>query len=227
MAQTARRAGWTGCTILLDEIPEIGKISIIRNSVEISRDVVISQYKHTEKLLTKNLDSRGWLMDVLACVERLPGREFTLGEMYAFTEELQRKHPANTFVQPKIRQQLQCLRDKGYIEFLDRGCVKDKDFPKQTYLYGTYDKRSTPYLFKNRIAYGFTKNDVADKHIDNEFWISSITNYSQKAATENVRSKSECYDMTTFTKTRTFKIGGPNKFYKVYAEKYGEVVFGK
>jgi len=61
------------------------------------------------------------LMDVLACVERLPGREFTLEEMYLFTDELQQRHPSNSFVRPKIRQQLQCLRDKGYIEFLGRG----------------------------------------------------------------------------------------------------------
>nr|WP_300776153.1 hypothetical protein [uncultured Akkermansia sp.] len=60
-------------------------------------------------------------MDVLACVERLPNKDFTLNEMYLFTEELQAKHPVNTFIQPKIRQQLQRLRDKGYIEFLDRG----------------------------------------------------------------------------------------------------------
>ena len=82
---------------------------------------MVGNYKHTEKLLTTNMESRGWLMDVLTCVEKLPNKEFTLGEMYAFTEELQKKHPANTFVQPKIRQQLQVLRDKGYIEFLERG----------------------------------------------------------------------------------------------------------
>ncbi len=106
---------------MLDGIPESGKIPIIRNSLEIDKEVVLSKYKHSEKLLTKNLESRGWLMDVLACAERLPDKEFTLAEMYGFTEELQRKYPSNSFIQPKIRQQLQFLRDRGFIEFLGRG----------------------------------------------------------------------------------------------------------
>ena len=121
LSANAQRAGWTGCSILLDDIPESGKIAVIRNSVAVSRDEVLYRYKRTEALVTKNLESRGWLMDVLACVERLPGREFTLEEMYLFTDELQQRHPSNSFVRPKIRQQLQCLRDKGYIEFLGRG----------------------------------------------------------------------------------------------------------
>ena len=121
LSANAKRAGWTGCNILLSEIPESGKIQIIKNSIVIEKEEILAKYKRTKSLLTKNLDSRGWLMDVLACVERLPNKNFTLNEMYLFTEELQAKHPVNTFIQPKIRQQLQRLRDKGYIEFLDRG----------------------------------------------------------------------------------------------------------
>lgn len=126
LSENAQRAGWTGCSILLDDIPESGKIAVIRNSVEVARDEVLYRYKRTEALVTKNLESRGWLMDVLACVERLPGKEFTLQDMYLFTDELQQRHPSNSFVQPKIRQQLQCLRDKGYIEFLGRGCYRKR-----------------------------------------------------------------------------------------------------
>ena len=72
----------------------------------------------------------------------------------------------------------------------------------------------TPITFKNRIAYGFTKNDVADKHIDNTFWLTGITNYSKNAATEKVKEKAECYGLSSTNKLRQFKIGGPNKFYK-------------
>jgi len=34
---------------------------------------------------------------------------------------LQAKHPQNQNVKPKIRQQLQILRDRGFIEFLGNG----------------------------------------------------------------------------------------------------------
>jgi len=41
--------------------------------------------------------------------------------MYAFENELKVKHPENNFVKDKIRQQLQNLRDKGFIEFITPG----------------------------------------------------------------------------------------------------------
>ena len=64
-------------------------------------------------------------MDVLQCVDKLED-DFTLNDMYAFTEYLQCKHPDNSFVQPKIRQQLQVLRDKGFLEFISRGHYRKK-----------------------------------------------------------------------------------------------------
>jgi type II restriction enzyme len=60
-------------------------------------------------------------MDVLKCVERIPDVEFTTQDMYTFVGELQMKHPENNTVPDKIRQQLQFLRDKGFIKFTSRG----------------------------------------------------------------------------------------------------------
>lgn len=101
---------------------------------------------------------------------------------------------------------------------LKRTCDKSKDYPNTTYQVETYTQYSTPMSFKNRIAYGFTKNEVADKHIDNDFWISGITNYSQKAATENYKDKTECYGIKSSEKGKRFKIGTPSKFYKLYTD---------
>ena len=67
----------------------------------------------------------GWKLDVLCCVETMD-REFTFKEFCdAHRAELQRKHPENKFVDDKIRQQLQYLRDLNIIEFKERGvyCV--------------------------------------------------------------------------------------------------------
>ena len=44
--------------------------------------------------------------------------------LYKFETELSQKHPLNRFVKDKIRQQLQVLRDKGYLEFKARGVYK-------------------------------------------------------------------------------------------------------
>ena len=42
----------------------------------------------------------------------------------AFEDELKKKHPDNNFIKDKIRQQLQYLRDKGFIEFVTPGHYK-------------------------------------------------------------------------------------------------------
>lgn len=124
LADTARRAGWVGCNIEIGSIPESGKIFIIRNSKQEDKSKIVDLYQRTLALQTSKIDNRGWLMDVLKCVERIPKNDFTTQEMYAFVDELQRKHPDNNYVQDKIRQQLQFLRDKGFIKFTSRGHYK-------------------------------------------------------------------------------------------------------
>ena len=124
LANTARRAGWTGCNIEIGDIPESGKIFIIKNSQQEDKSKVIDLYQRTLSLQKTEIDSRGWLMDVLKCVERIPHEDFTTNEIYAFVDELQMKHPDNNHVPDKIRQQLQYLRDKGFLKFTSRGHYK-------------------------------------------------------------------------------------------------------
>lgn len=67
-------------------------------------------------------EKRGWTLDVLKVVRSLEKKEFSLGEVYAHAEELGKRHPSNRNIEPKIRQQLQVLRDDlGLIEFLTPG----------------------------------------------------------------------------------------------------------
>lgn len=123
LAEDARRAGWEGCNILMREIPSTAKIPIIKNGVVRPVKDVVEQYRRVFNLQTKSVESRGWLMDTLHLVERLD-ETFTLNQMYSFVDELQMKHPQNNHIQDKIRQQLQFLRDKGIIEFKERGVYK-------------------------------------------------------------------------------------------------------
>jgi type II restriction enzyme len=55
------------------------------------------------------------------CVESLNKSDFSLNEIYDFEKDLEILHPENKNIKPKIRQQLQFLRDKGYLEFLEKG----------------------------------------------------------------------------------------------------------
>lgn len=123
LPEHARRAGWEGCNILLNKMPDFAKIPIIKNKVVLDLKDVCKEYNRIYSLQTNNLESRGWLIDVLNCVEQLD-TTFTLKQMYEFVEVLKEKHPANNNLEAKIRQQLQFLRDEGFIEFTSRGNYK-------------------------------------------------------------------------------------------------------
>lgn len=120
LSNNARRAGWEGCNILMQRIPATAKIPIILNGVTMPVADVISKYKRVYTLQTKSMESRGWLVDTLHLVERLE-ETFTLKQMYDFCDELKIKHPNNNHIKDKIRQQLQYLRDKGFVEFKGNG----------------------------------------------------------------------------------------------------------
>lgn len=126
LSDTARRAGWVGCNILLSEIPQQGRIPIIRNQQVVDPVEVVERYKNISKLKTNSIESRSWLVDVLNCVNRIDKVQFTLSEVYDFRDELKRQHSDNHNIEAKIRQQLQVLRDKGILEFVDRGVYRKK-----------------------------------------------------------------------------------------------------
>jgi type II restriction enzyme len=63
---------------------------------------------------------RGWTLDSYNQITHLP-TQFSLQEAYTSEEQLARLHPENKHIKPKIRQQLQILRDIGLLEFKARG----------------------------------------------------------------------------------------------------------
>lgn len=124
LSSTARRAGWVGCNIAISKIPNQGKIYVVNNGTIIQQSHVIQQSKKSALLETTELISRGWLLDILNCVNTIRSDTFTLSQIYDFELLLSLKYPQNKNVKAKIRQQLQILRDKEYIEFLGKGYYK-------------------------------------------------------------------------------------------------------
>lgn len=124
LAQTARRAGWVGCNIDLSKISDFGKVFLVKNSEIIDSHIVNESFQKTLFLREKSKEAKGWILDIMHCVDSIPKSSFTLDEVYQFESHLKLKYPANHFIKDKIRQQLQILRDKGIIEFLGRGNYK-------------------------------------------------------------------------------------------------------
>lgn len=121
LAATARRAGWVGCNILLTRIPEMGKVFLVKSGKLLSQDDVLEKWQKTLFLRNAEARTRGWLIEVMNCVELIGKKEFELDDVYAFEARLSSIYPNNYHVKQKIRQQLQVLRDQGYIEFVSRG----------------------------------------------------------------------------------------------------------
>lgn len=121
LGMTARRAGWVGCNIRIGDIPETGKIHVVRDRQLAPKQLVLEQWRSTLFLRNQSAVGRGWLIEVMKCVDLIGSPTFSLEDVYAFEGRLSSLYPDNRNVRPKIRQQLQVLRDNGYLDFVGRG----------------------------------------------------------------------------------------------------------
>lgn len=124
LSSDARRSGWIGSNILLERIPEAGRIPLVEQGLAVSPRKARKQFKRTVFLAEKGAEARDWTSAVMDCIEELElseREEFELADVYAFEDRLSELYPDNENVRAKIRQQLQVLRDEGLIEFLGDG----------------------------------------------------------------------------------------------------------
>jgi type II restriction enzyme len=121
LAATARRAGWTGCNLLLGAVAPDARISYVSDGKPVPPKIVREQFAALRPLETMTVKERGWTLDVLNAVCSLQRSEFTLPDVYAFEHRLGALHPDNHHVREKIRQQLQILRKNGFLDFTSPG----------------------------------------------------------------------------------------------------------
>lgn len=124
LKNTAKRAGWVGCNIDISKVSENGKVYLVKDSSVINPKEVTASFQKTLFLREKSKESKGWILDILNCIDLIKKEKFSLDEVYKFESDLKLKYPNNNFIKDKIRQQLQILRDKGIIEFSGRGNYK-------------------------------------------------------------------------------------------------------
>jgi len=121
LSANADRAGWVGCNFLLDRIPPDARIAVIAEGKPAAKSSVRRAYDRLRPLGKLKVEKRGWTLDVLQVVRSLNKTDFTLPELYAHADTLAKLHPRNAHVRDKIRQQLQVLRDLGFLHFLGAG----------------------------------------------------------------------------------------------------------
>lgn len=123
LADGARRAGWVGSNILLWRLPAEARVPVVQDGV-VCHPADVRREWGRFRFLSGQLG--GWAADILHCVRVLQQessvKEFTIQDFYRrFEAELALRYPNNRNVRPKVRQQLQLLRDGEVLHFLGNG----------------------------------------------------------------------------------------------------------
>ena len=126
LSPSARRAGWVGSTILLNRLPQEGRIPLIQDGEVIDRLEARKVWGKFQFLKDDMRALGGWGAEILSAVREIQtvtqSNWFTLRQFYVmFLTSLCETHPENHNVEAKIRQQLQALRDHGLLEFMGKG----------------------------------------------------------------------------------------------------------
>lgn len=82
LSPNARRAGYIGSFILYEKIPVHGKIPVIEAHTEINKSLVIERYSRSSGLRLENINLRGWLVDIMRCIDNITHETFSLDDIY-------------------------------------------------------------------------------------------------------------------------------------------------
>jgi type II restriction enzyme len=124
----------------MDRVPAVGRIAVVEERRARAKEFVLEQWRRLAFLHDQNIAGRGWLIEVMRCVDLIGRSEFSLAEVYSFEDRLARMYPGTAHVRQKIRQQLQVLRDGGYLEFLGKGAYRLRAFEGARRLAARLDK---------------------------------------------------------------------------------------
>jgi type II restriction enzyme len=121
LSASARRAGWVGCNIRLDLIAPEARIPLVGNGRPCDTREVRSAFHRFDGLRGIKPAARGWTTLTLRVISGIGQKMFSLSDLYARERIFAASYPENKNVRAKVRQQLQVLRDLGYLEFSGRG----------------------------------------------------------------------------------------------------------
>ncbi len=121
LSDTHPRHGHVLCNIVLEQIPNAAKIPLIINGTISSPMKVREHFQRLQPLKKFRAKKRSWPLDVLRAVQSLGKKQFTNDDVYVFEQEFEQLHPDNRHIRDKIRQQLQKLRDRGFLTQTEQG----------------------------------------------------------------------------------------------------------
>lgn len=136
------------------------------------------------------------------------------GIISALSTSVETKLPSYVIIPAKTSKFLSGFKISDYV-YKECGNL-NMNYPKMESETIKYTIENSPLSFSNRIAYKFDgKEDLM--YIQNDFWVSSLTNYSEKFIIEKV-TVDNCDNPKSPIKTvlKTNKKESPDKFYNTY-----------
>ncbi|MCK4312525.1 MAG: hypothetical protein KAW88_07305 [Candidatus Cloacimonetes bacterium] len=112
---------------IISSVPKEKQQRFITKDKELFEEIIndeIFDEKYDGGIESVLMNLTSWKKDVFKCLLEIEDDLFSLEQIYRFSRKLQELHPQNLNVEPKIRQQLQYLRDLGLIEFVKPGVYK-------------------------------------------------------------------------------------------------------
>jgi type II restriction enzyme len=81
----AQRCGWVGSNILLNHIPEAGRIDLVDAGIAVSKDEARNQFDETAFLSDLGSEMRDWTTALMDCIDELPvrpGGRFEISDVF-------------------------------------------------------------------------------------------------------------------------------------------------
>ena len=116
-----RRAGWQGCNLNIGLLPPDGQVTCVSEFHSLPIEHIQFEWNRTAFLDEIKPGARGWLAVTMKLIRQLKKTQFTLQDLYTLEVEAQKAFPQNSHVRAKLRQQLQVLRNKGWLNFVGNG----------------------------------------------------------------------------------------------------------
>ena len=106
------------------------------------------------------------------------------------------------------------LGEYALYDNLIKECNEEQDYPNKSSMPVTFTKEDSPLHVVNRIAYTFDSTGKDPQYINNEFWISEVTNYIDEEIVKT-EWREQC-ESGLKEKVEVFTIGSPQQFYNKY-----------
>lgn len=109
------------CDLDLSMVPSDGKVVLVSDGRAQDRIEARKNFQASGRFTQLAVAKRGWAALVLSAVRQIGLTHFALVDVYKFESTMLAAYPGNCHVREKMRQQMQVLRDLGYVEFLGGG----------------------------------------------------------------------------------------------------------